>query len=154
MSVYKSSEQLQGVLATLFQRMTDEGLLSADGHKMRLKGQGHAGPLGGPAGDAILTVSFRRHPVFTVDGADLRADAPVSLEDAVLGGRVRVHTPDGSVDLTIPPKTSGGKAMRLKGRGLPAKGGGRGDLYLTPRIVLPEGGDAELEGFLRARRAR
>lgn len=124
-----------------------------DGYKMRLKGQGHAAPFGG-SGDAILTVQFQKHPFFTIDGADLRADLAVSLEDAVLGGRVRVQTLEAPVEVTIPGRTTGGKPMRLKGKGLPKKGGGRGDLYVVPRIVLPEGGDPELEGFLRARRAR
>ena len=72
----------------------------------------------------------------------------------LLGGRVRAATPDGSVDLSIPAGTTGAKPLRLRGRGLPVKGGGRGDLYITPRIVLPEGGDAELTGFLTARRNR
>jgi DnaJ-class molecular chaperone len=125
-----------------------------DGYRMRLKGQGQTSGLGGPAGDAMLTVTFQKHPQFRVDGFDLRTDLPVSLEDAVLGGRVRVQTLEAPVDVTIPARTTGGKAMRLKGRGLPKKGGERGDLYVTPRIVLPDGGDAELEGFLRARRAR
>jgi DnaJ-class molecular chaperone len=124
-----------------------------DGHKMRLKGQGQPGAFGTPAGDAIVTVAFARHPRFRVDGADIAADVPVGLEDAVLGGRVRVETLEGTVELSLPPKTTGAKPMRLKGKGLP-KPGGRGDLYVTPRIVLSDGGDAELEGFLRARRAR
>lgn len=125
-----------------------------DGHKMRLKGQGQPSPFGGASGDAILTIRFQRHPRWSVDGADLRGDAIVSIEDAVLGGRVRIATLDGPVEMSIPAGTTGTRPMRLKGRGLPAKSGGRGDLYVTPRIALPEGGDAELEGFLRARRAR
>jgi DnaJ-class molecular chaperone len=126
----------------------------ADGHRMRLKGQGRPGGLGGTPGDAILTVQYQKHPLFQVDGVDLRCDLPVSLDDAVLGGRVRIDAVDGSVDVNIPARTSGGKPFRLRGKGLPVRGGGRGDLYVTPRITLPDGGDAELEGFLRARRAR
>lgn len=125
-----------------------------DGHKMRLKGQGMPGTGGGAAGDAIVTVRFQKHPVFAVDGSDIRGDVAVTLEDAVLGGRVRVPTLEGTVELTIPAKTTGAKPLRLRGKGLPTKSGGRGDLYVVPRIVLPEDGDAELEGFLRARRAR
>ncbi|MEJ1157879.1 DnaJ C-terminal domain-containing protein [Prosthecomicrobium sp. N25] len=125
-----------------------------NGHKMRLKGQGHPGSGGAAAGDAILTVLFQKHPVWTVDGFDLRGDVPVALEDAALGGKVRVNTLDGPVEMTIPPKSTGARALRLRGKGLPNKSGGRGDLYVSPRIVLPEGGDAELEGFLRARRSR
>lgn len=123
----------------------------SDHQKVRMKGQGHPGA---QPGDAIVTVIFERHPKFRVDGHDLELDLPVSLEDAVLGGRIRVDTLDGAVELTLPAGTTGGKALRLKGKGLPTKAGGRGALYVTPRVVLPEGGDAELEGFLRARKRR
>jgi DnaJ-class molecular chaperone len=123
-----------------------------DGQQIRLKGQG--GGRGAARGDVMVTVKFRRDGTFRAEGADLHADLPITLEVAVLGGRVRATTPDGSVDLTIPAGTTGGKPLRLRGRGLPVKGGKRGDLYLTPRIVLPEGGDPELTGFLTARRRR
>lgn len=122
-----------------------------DGQQIRLKGQG-----GGHVarGDVLVTVKLRRDGTFRAEGADLHADLAITLEDAVLGGRVRAATPDGSVDLNIPAGTTGGKALRLRGRGLPVKGGTRGDLYITPRIVLPEGGDPELTGFLTARKRR
>jgi DnaJ-class molecular chaperone len=123
-----------------------------DGQQIRLKGQG--GGHGAQRGDVMVTVKLRRDGTFRPEGADLHADLAISLEDAVLGGKVRAATPDGSVDLNIPAGTTGGKPLRLRGRGLPVKGGGRGDLYITPRIVLPEGGDAELTGFLTARRRR
>lgn len=125
-----------------------------DRQQIRLKGQGQPGSGGGASGDAIVTVVFERHPKFRVDGHDLETQMPIALEDAVLGGRVRVETLEGSVELTLPAGTTGGKAMRLKGKGLPTKTGGRGNLYVEPRIVLPDGGDAELEAFLRARRKR
>jgi DnaJ-class molecular chaperone len=125
-----------------------------DGQQMRLKGQGLVGTAGGPAGDAIITVSFQPHPDFRLVGADLHHDLAVSLEDAALGGRVRVPTLEGAVDLTIPPRTTGLKPLRLRGKGMPIKGGGRGDVYVTPRIILPESGDMELEAFLKARRKR
>jgi len=124
----------------------------SDRQHIRLKGQGQPGT--GGAGDAIVTVAFKRHPLFHVDGHDLEADVPVSLDDAALGGRVRVETLEGPVELTLPAGTTGAKALRLKGKGLPTKAGGRGNLYVKPRIVLPEGGDAELEAFLRARKKR
>lgn len=124
---------------------------AVDGQQIRLKGQGHPGK---PNGDAIVTLKVRPHPHFRVDGADIRHDLAVSLEDAVLGGRVRVPTLEGAVDLTIPAGTTGAKAMRLRGKGLPTKEGTRGDLYVQPRITLPEGGDAELESFLRMRKNR
>ncbi|TBW34511.1 J domain-containing protein [Siculibacillus lacustris] len=122
-----------------------------DRQQIRLKGQGQPGAT---PGDALVTVVFRRHPQFQVDGHDLEVDVPVSLDEAALGGRVRVTTLDGVVELTLPAGTTCARALRLKGKGLPNKTGGRGDLYAKPRIVLSEGGDAELEAFLRARRAR
>lgn len=122
-----------------------------DHQKVRMKGQGQPGA---QPGDAIVTVIFERHPQFRVDVHDLEIDVPISLEDAVLGGRVRVPTLEGAVELTLPAGTTGAKPLRIKGKGLPTKAGGRGAIYVTPRIVLPEGGDAELEGFLRARKRR
>ena len=123
------------------------------GQQIRLKGQGSPNPFGG-LGDAIVTVIFEPHPLFRAEGTNLRLDLPVRLDEAVLGGKVRVPTLEGAVDLTIPAGTSGGRAMRLRGKGLPVKGGGRGDLYVTPRITLADGGDVELEAFLRMRKNR
>ncbi|WP_342359721.1 J domain-containing protein [Terrarubrum flagellatum] len=123
-----------------------------DGKTIRLKGQGQPSPNGGPAGDLLLTVRLRAHPRFTVDGADLKLIQRIPLIDAVLGGPVRVDTLDGAVDLTLPPMTSSGRNFRLRGKGLP-KADGRGDLYVTTSIVLPEGGDDELESLMRKRRA-
>jgi DnaJ-class molecular chaperone len=122
-----------------------------DHQKVRLKGQGQPGAT---PGDAIVTVVFQRHPLFRVDGHDLEIDVPVTLEDAVLGGRVRVPTLEGAVELSLPAGTTGAKALRVKGKGLPTKAGGRGAIYVTPRIVLPETGDGELEAFLTARKRR
>jgi DnaJ-class molecular chaperone len=124
---------------------------AVDGQQIRLKGQGQPG---NPAGDAIVTLAFKPHPQFRVDGSDLRHDLSITIEDAVLGGKVRVPTLEGAVDLNIPSNTTGVRAMRLRGKGLPAKGGGRGDLYVHPRITLPEGGDTDLEAFLRMRKNR
>ena len=126
---------------------------AGDGKTIRLKGQGHAGADGAPAGDLLLTIRLRPHPRFAVDGADLRATIPVPLIDAVLGGPVRVETLDGAVDLTLPPMTSSGRNFRLRGKGLP-KTDGRGDLYVATAIMLPENGDDELDGLMRKRRAR
>ncbi|MET0877633.1 MAG: J domain-containing protein [Tardiphaga sp.] len=115
----------------------------ADGQTIRLKGQGMPGPRG-PMGDALITVSIAPHPVFQRAGADLRLDLPVTLYEAVLGAKVRVPTLDGAIELAIPAGTSSGRTLRIKGKGLPGKDGA-GDLYVTARIVLPEGGDADLE---------
>ncbi len=118
-----------------------------EGQVIRLKGQGLAGS-GGRAGDLLITVSVAPHPLFTRAGADLRLELPVTLYEAVLGAKVRVPTLDGAVELAIPPGTSSGRIFRLKGKGFPAKQG-KGDLLATVRIVLPEGGDAELEELMR-----
>jgi DnaJ-class molecular chaperone len=119
----------------------------ADGQTIRLKGQGMPGPRGA-AGDALITVSIAPHPLFERDGADLRLDLPVTLYEAVLGAKVRVPTLDGAIELAIPAATSSGRTLRIKGKGLPAKDGA-GDLYVTVRIVLPEGGDADLEELMK-----
>jgi DnaJ-class molecular chaperone len=116
-----------------------------DGQQIRLKGQGLPSPLGGEPGDAIVTVKFERHKQFRRDGADLRVEIPIALYEAVLGGKVRVPTLDGSAELTLPPNINTAKALRLKGKGLH----GAGDLYATLKIVLPEAGDPDLEGLMR-----
>jgi DnaJ-class molecular chaperone len=119
------------------------------GQTIRLRGQGQPGVLGGPAGDAMITVEFVPHPHFRVDGDTLRRDINVGLDEAVLGGKVRVPTLDGEIALTIPPHSTGGRALRLKGKGLPVSTGGRGDLLVTPRIVLPETPDPDLDALMR-----
>lgn len=119
----------------------------AEGQQIRLKGQGVAGGRGRP-GDVLITVTVAPHPLFERDGADLRLELPVTLYEAVLGGKVRVPTLDGAVELAIPAGTSASRTFRLKGKGFPAKEG-TGDLLATIRIVLPEGGDAELEELMR-----
>jgi DnaJ-class molecular chaperone len=119
----------------------------ADGQTIRLKGQGLAGA-GGHAGDLLITVTIAPHQLFARDGADLRLELPITLYEAVLGAKVRVPTLDGAVELAIPPGTSSGRTFRLKGKGFPAKGGA-GDLLATARIVLPDGGDKELDELMR-----
>ncbi|MGY6708644.1 MAG: DnaJ C-terminal domain-containing protein [Rhizobiaceae bacterium] len=121
-----------------------------DGQTIRLKGQGDATPLGG-AGDAHVTIRFRRHPRFRVDGRDLHIGVQVPLADAVLGKKLPVDTLEGKVAVTIPAWSSSDRSLRIKGRGLPLKSGGRGDLYANVRIMLPEG-DAELEALMQRRR--
>jgi DnaJ-class molecular chaperone len=118
----------------------------ADGQQIRLKGQGLPGP--GAVGDALITIKIAPHPLFERDGANLRLELPLTLYEAVLGAKVRVPTLDGAVDLAIPAGTSSGRAFRLKGKGLPGKGG-RGDLFATARIMLPAHNDPELEDLMR-----
>ena len=118
-----------------------------DGQQIRLKGQGRPGH-GGPAGDALISVAIAPHPRFKVEGSNLRIELPVTLYEAVLGAKVRVPTLEGAVELAIPPGTSAGRTFRLKGKGLPSKGG-RGDLFATVRIVLPDRKEPELEELMR-----
>ena len=119
----------------------------ADGQTIRLKGQGLPSP-DGRVGDALITVSVAPHPQFVRDGANLRVEVPITLYEAVLGAKVRVATLDGAVELAIPPNTNTGRTFRLKGKGLPGKGGA-GDLYAAVRITLPERNDPDLEELMR-----
>ena len=118
-----------------------------EGQQIRLKGQGMPAPHGGPPGDVLITVSIAPHPLFKIDGLNLRLDLPIALHEAVLGAKVRVPTLDGAVELAVPANTSSGRTFRLKGKGLPGKPAA-GDLYVTVRIVLPDGKDAELEELM------
>ena len=119
----------------------------AAGQQIRLKGQGETAP-GHRPGDLLITVSIAPHAVFKVDGSDLRVDLPITLYEAVLGGKVRVPTLGSAVELSIPKNTSSGRTFRLKGKGLP-KAGAAGDLFITTRIMLPDGNDAELEALMQ-----
>lgn len=118
-----------------------------ESQQIRLRGQGFPGPV--QPGDAIVTIHVAAHPDLKVEGANLRAEVSVPLADAILGGSVRVPTLSGAVDLKIPPKTSGGRTFRLKGKGLPQKSGPAGDLLVSINIALPDGADAELEAFAK-----
>lgn len=122
----------------------------SSGQQIRLKGQGMPGP--GGAGDLLITVTVGAHPYFTIEGDDLRLDLPVTLYEAVLGGKVRVPTLEGAVELAIPAHTNAGRTFRLKGKGMKRKGGPKsahGDLLATVRVVLPESGDDALTELMR-----
>ncbi len=106
-----------------------------DGTQMRLKGKGEQGPAG--AGDGIVTISVDGHTLFRRDGDDVRFDLPITLDEAVNGGRVRVPTVDGPVMMTLKAGTSGGSTLRLKGKGFTRKNGTRGDQLVTLEIQLP-----------------
>lgn len=110
-----------------------EGLES--GAQMRLKGKGQVGP--GGAGDGIVTIDIEPHKLYKRDGDDVRIDLPITLDEAVRGGKVRVPTVDGPVMMTVRPGTSGGTVLRLKGKGFTRKGGPRGDQLVTLEIQLP-----------------
>ncbi|MDI4663218.1 J domain-containing protein [Xanthobacter autotrophicus] len=120
-----------------------------EGHRMRLKGQGEPSPMGGPPGDAYVTVSYASHPIFERDGDDLRQNVDVTLADAVLGAKVRVATLKGAVELAIPAWTSGGRTFRLRGKGLPTASGGHGDLLVRANLILPREKDGELEALMK-----
>jgi len=123
------------------------------GQQIRLKGQGETAP-GHPPGDLLITVNIAPHPFFKVEGSDLRIDLPITLYEAVLGGKVRVPTLGSPVELSIPKNTSSGRTFRLKGKGLPKPTGTAGDLFATTRIMLPDGNDAELEALMQKWRDR
>jgi DnaJ-class molecular chaperone len=118
------------------------------GQQIRLKGQGETAP-GHRPGDLLITVGIAPHAIFKVDGSDLRVDLPITLYEAVLGGKVRVPTLGSAVELSIPKNTSSGRTFRLKGKGLPKATGATGDLFITTRIMLPDGNDAELEALMQ-----
>ena len=122
---------------------------TADGQTLRLRGKGDPGLNGAPAGDAMIDIKVRPHKFYVRDGDDIRFDMPISLREAVLGGKVRVPTPSGAVAITLAPNSNTGKVMRLKGKGVPKRGGEHGDAYVTLKIVLPETPDAELTAFVK-----
>lgn len=119
-----------------------------DGHVLRLKGKGQPGPAGTPAGDLLIEIAIAPHPRFRRDGLDVHVDVSLPLADAVLGGKVTVPTPAGPVSLTVPPNSSSGQKMRLKGRGI-HHGAQKGNLYARLMITLPDPPDPRLEAAIR-----
>lgn len=120
----------------------------SDGQTIRLRGKGAPGIGSGPPGDALVTISVAPHPVFRREGDDIEIDLPITLDEAVLGGKVEAPTIDGPVKLTIPKGASGGQVLRLRGRGV-KRGETRGDQRVTLRIVAPPKIDPELEAFFK-----
>jgi DnaJ-class molecular chaperone len=119
---------------------------AAEGQVLRLKGQGSPGRAG--AGDALIELLIRPHPVFRREGDNLVMDLPISVPDAVLGAKIEAPTPEGPVTLTVPKGSNSGSTLRLKGRGLPAaRGGARGDLLARLQIMLPDTRDPALDAF-------
>jgi DnaJ-class molecular chaperone len=119
-----------------------------DGQLLRLRGKGNAGTGGGPPGDALVEIRVRPHRYFTRRGDDIHLELPISLREAVLGAKLPVPTPTGPVTVTVPKRSSCGRVLRLRGKGVPREGGGRGDEYVTLKLMLPERPDPELEGFV------
>ncbi|MAR06051.1 MAG: molecular chaperone DnaJ [Cyanobium sp. NAT70] len=108
-----------------------------NGSRLRLRGKGNLQPGTGRRGDLYLNLSVQDHPVWRLEGDQLRAELPVSLDELALGGTVNVMTPDGEAQVTIPQGTSPGRSLRLKGKGWPGRAG-RGDLLLTLALTMPK----------------
>ena len=120
-----------------------------DRQTLRLKGQGLAGFEGGPAGDAYVEVHVQPHAYFERKDNDVQLELPVSLAEAVLGGRIQVPTIDGPVSMNVPKGSNTGATLRLRGKGiLDPRSGKRGDQYVRLRVVLPKAPDAELEALV------
>jgi DnaJ-class molecular chaperone len=119
-----------------------------EGQILRLRGKGRPGIGGGPPGDALIEIDVRPHPFFTRKGDDIHVELPVSLGEAVLGGKVKVPTPSGSVTMSVPKWANSGRVLRLKGKGVARANGSHGDEYVTLKLMLPDKPDAELEKFV------
>jgi DnaJ-class molecular chaperone len=124
-----------------------------EGKSIRLRGQGHPARRGGSPGDVIVTIRYVAHPLFKVEGRDLRLDLPITLYEAILGARVRVPTLSSEVEVSVAPGSNGGRVLRLRGKGLPgAADQTAGDLLATLRIVLPNEPDPELTELMQTMR--
>jgi DnaJ-class molecular chaperone len=119
-----------------------------DGQILRLKGKGRPAPGDGPPGDALIGISVLPHPFFTRKGDDIYLDLPISLKEAVLGARIRVPTPAGTVTVAVPKWSNTGRLLRLRGRGVPRADGSKGDEYVKLMLMLPEKPDPKLEAFV------
>jgi DnaJ-class molecular chaperone len=125
-----------------------------DGQILRLRGKGGPGIGGGPAGNALIEIAVRAHPIFSRKDDDIHVELPISLAEAILGGKVQVPTPTGPVTATVPKWSSSGRVLRLKGKGVARRDGARGDEYATLKVTLPETPDPELEQFVAQWSAR
>jgi molecular chaperone DnaJ len=120
------------------------------GSQLRIPGEGHSGPFAGPRGDLIVIARVHEDPRYTRKGDNLYCEVPLSLVEAVLGGRIKVKGVDGSVDLAIPPGTQSGQTFRLRGKGVHRlTGDGRGDLYVTARVEIPRSLDTRTQEVFR-----
>lgn len=122
---------------------------AVDGQVLRLKGQGLPGLGGGDPGDALVTVTVREDSRYRVDGLNVHTEAAITLEEAVLGGRIEVDTVHGPVTVTVPENANTGTVLRLKGKGLNPAHKGAGDHFVRLSIMLPPYPDKELAEFIR-----
>ncbi|HAO44140.1 MAG TPA: J domain-containing protein [Afipia sp.] len=120
-----------------------------EGQMLRLAGKGNPGVGGGPPGDAFIEIIVNPHPFFTRHGDDIHLELPISLTEAVLGGKISVPTATGAVTMSIPKGSNTGTILRLRGKGVSRHDGSRGDEYVKLKVVLPDKPDAELEQFVR-----
>jgi len=121
----------------------------SDGTRLRIAGQGHAGTRGGRAGDLRVSVRVDPHPVFTRQGDNILCTVPVTISEAAMGARIHVPTVDGSAVLNVPPGTQGGQQLRLKGKGVPSRRGGRGDQLVEVRVLTPDARDESVRQLLQ-----
>jgi DnaJ-class molecular chaperone len=120
------------------------------GTEVRIPGEGHAGPFGGPRGDLIVNTRVAEHPFFRRQGDAVHCELPVSVWEALTGARIRMPTPLGEAVLVIPPGLRDGRVIRLRGHGMPRLAGdGRGDLLVTLRVEVPGGIDARTQELVR-----
>jgi DnaJ-class molecular chaperone len=123
-----------------------------DGQVLRLKGKGSPGTGGAGAGDALVEITVKPHPVFKRDGNNILVDLPIAFDEAVLGGKVEVPTIEGTVSMSIPAGANSGQTLRLKGRGIKTKSA-TGDQLVKLQVTLPEHIDDELKEFAERWRA-
>ncbi len=121
-----------------------------NGSNIRIQAKGHAGRRGGPAGDLYIVTRIRSHPFFERKGDNLYCEVPISVTEAALGAKIEVPTVDGKASMRIPTGTSSGQVFRLRGMGVPhLKGSGRGDQFVTVKIVVPQNLDARSQELFR-----
>lgn len=126
----------------------------AEGQRLRVPGRGEAGMGGGASGDLLLRVRLAKHPDFQIEGHDLIFAADLAPWEAVLGTQLRVQSPEGPVSIKVPPGTQSGQRMRIRGRGLPKRGGERGDLFVRLQVQTPKQvGEAERKLWEELQRA-
>ena len=119
-----------------------------EGQVIRLRGKGAPSRGEGPPGDALIELTVRPHRYFVLDGDDIRIELPITLKEAVLGGKVKVPTPAGAVMMSIPKGSNTGTVLRLRGKGAPRKSGGHGDELVVLKVMLPSSPDSGLEALV------